>query len=86
MIAILMLPANIATSDLPKVKIFWDNYDAIISIHNITKKNLSRDTNHIIDMIMWRKFGNSSIFMWPEKAIFWGDVLAQVKQFGIGTR
>ena len=59
-----MLPANIATSDLPQVKIFWDkDYDAIISLHDITKKNLSRDTNHIIDMIMWRKFGNSSISM-----------------------
>ena len=59
-----MLPAYIATSDLPKVKIFWDkDYGAIISLHDITKKNLSRDTNHIIDMIMWRKFGNSSISM-----------------------
>ena len=68
-----MLPANIATSDLPKVKIFWDkDYDAIISLHDITKKNLSRDTNHIIDMIMWRKFGNLAFLCNQKKLFFEG--------------
>ena len=29
-----------------------------------SQKKLSRDTNYIVDVVMWPKFGNSSITMW----------------------
>ena len=62
MVKILMMSTKIATLDLPKIKIFWNKgYEVIISIYNITSKILSRDSNYIVDLVMWPKFGNSSI-------------------------
>ena len=31
--------------------------------HNVNEKNLSRDSNYIVDVVMGPKFGNSSISM-----------------------
>ena len=58
------MSAKMATSGLLKIKIFWKKgYDVIISVHDVTNKILSRDSNYIIDVVMWPKFGNSSISM-----------------------
>ena len=64
MVTILMMSAKITTPGLLKIRVFWNNsYDAIISVHDVTNKILSRDSNYIVDVVMWQKFGNSSISM-----------------------
>ena len=35
----------------------------IVSVHDITNKILSRDSNSTVDLLMWPRFGNSSIYM-----------------------
>ena len=72
--------------DVSKIEIlerstFWnESYDVIISVNDVTQKNLSRDSNFIVDVVMWSKLVNSSIAMrsynlnfiriWPEKPLF----------------
>ena len=52
-----------ATPDL-KITVFWNkDYDVIIPVDDISNKILSRDSNFIVDVFMWPKFGNSSISM-----------------------
>ena len=65
MVTILMVSAKIVvTPGLLKIKAFWNKgYDVIISVHEVTNKILSRDSNYIVDLVMWPKFGNSSISM-----------------------
>ena len=64
MVTILMILATLATSCLLKAKVFWNKiYDVIVSVHDVINKNLSRDSNYIVDVAMWPKFGNSSISM-----------------------
>ena len=64
MVTILMMSAKMATLGLLKTKVFWNKgYDVIISVHDVTNKILSRDSNYIVDVVMWPKFGNSSISM-----------------------
>ena len=59
-----MMSAKMATPGLLKIKVFWNKgYDVIISVHDVTNKILSRDSNYIVDVFMWPKFGNSSISM-----------------------
>ena len=59
-----MKSAKIATLGLIKIKLFWNQvYDVIISAHDVTVKILSRDSNYIVDVVMWPKFDNSSISM-----------------------
>ena len=59
-----MMPAKMATPELLKIKVFWNKgHDIIISVHDVTSKILSRDSNYIVDVVMWPKFGNSSISM-----------------------
>ena len=59
MVAVLMMLAKLATLDLFKIKVFWNEcYDVIIFVII-----LSCDSNHIVDVVMWSKFGNSSISM-----------------------
>ena len=58
------MSAKVATIVLLKLKAFWNkSYDAMISAHNVTNKTLSRDSHYIVDVVMWSKFGNSSISM-----------------------
>ena len=60
MVTILMISAKLPTSDLLKVKVFWNkSYDVIISIHDVTNKILSCNSNYIVDVVMWTKFDNS---------------------------
>ena len=43
--------------------VFWNkDYDIITSVCDITNKILSLDSNYIV-VVMWPKFGNSSISM-----------------------
>ena len=53
-----------ATPGLLKIKILWNKGDGVkISVYEVTNKILSRDSNHIVDVVMWPKLGNSSISM-----------------------
>ena len=64
MVTILMMSAKMATLGLLKTKVFWNKgYDVIISVHDVTNKILLRDSNYIVDVVMWPKFGNSSTSM-----------------------
>ena len=78
-----MMPAKMATSDLPKIKVFWKKYYDVLSfVIDVTNKILSRHSNYIVDAVTWPKFGNSNISMregyhnvkfiriWPEKTLF----------------
>ena len=56
------MSARMATPGLLKIKIFWNKgYDVIIYVYDVTNKILSRHSNYIVDVVMWPKFGNSSI-------------------------
>ena len=58
------MSAKLTNPGLLEIKAFWNKgYDAIISDHDVSNKILLRDSNQIADMVMWSKFGNSSIFM-----------------------
>ena len=64
MVTILLMSAKMATLGLLKIRVFLNKgYDVIISVHGITNKFLLRDSNYIIDVVMWPKFGNCSISM-----------------------
>ena len=57
-----MMSTKMSTPGLLKITAFWNKgYDVIIPFDNVTNKILSRDSNHIVDVFMWPKFGNSSI-------------------------
>ena len=63
-VAILVMSAKMATLGIFKIKLFWNKvYDVIIYVDDVTNQILSRDSNYIIDMIIWPKFGNSSIYI-----------------------
>ena len=63
MVIILMISAKMATPDLLKITVFWNKaYDVIIPVVT-SPKNLSRDSNYIVDVFMWPTFGNCSISM-----------------------
>ena len=85
-----MKSAKLATLGLLKIKVCWNKgYKVVIFVHNVPNKILSRDSNYIVDVAIWRKFGNASISMreviitsiriWPEKTIFWGVLLVQAQ-------
>ena len=57
-----MMSGKMATLGLLKLKLFWNkSYDIITYAHDVTNKILSSESNYIADVIMWPKFGNSSI-------------------------
>ena len=59
-----MMSAKLATLALFKIKVFWyKGYDVIIFVHDVTIKMLSRESNYIVDVVIWPKFGNFSISM-----------------------
>ena len=44
---------KITTPCLLKIRVFRNNgYDVIVSVHGVTKKISSRDSNYIIDVVM----------------------------------
>ena len=62
MVKILMMSAKMATPGLLKIKIFWKKaYDVIIFALDVTKTILSLDSNYNVNVVMWPKFGYSSI-------------------------
>ena len=101
MIAIFMMSAKLATLGFLKKQITWNKgYDVIISIHEVTNEILSRDSNYVVDVVTWPKFGNSTIFRteviitsilqrFHQKNQFFflgGVLLFQVQWFGTSTR
>ena len=53
-----------AASGLLKIRVFWNkSYHTKVSVDDVTNKNLSRDSNYIVDVFMWLKYGNCSISM-----------------------
>ena len=64
MVIVLMMSVNMAPPGLCKIKVFWKKgYDVIFSVNDVTSKTLSCDSNYVVDMVMWPKFGNPSIPM-----------------------
>ena len=64
MVTILIMSAKMATRGLLKISVLWNKgYDVIVSVHDVTSRILSRDSNYIIDVVMWPKFSNCSISM-----------------------
>ena len=59
-----MMSAKMATPGFLKITVFWNKgYDVIISVDDVTNKISSRDSNYIVDVFMWLKFGSCSISM-----------------------
>ena len=59
-----MMSAKLGTLGFFKLKVTWNKgYDVIIFVHDLTNKILSRYSNYIVNVVIWPKFGNSSIFM-----------------------
>ena len=48
-----MISVKLATLDLLKLNEFWNkDYDAIISVHNVTYKTSSRESNYNVDLVV----------------------------------
>ena len=53
------MSAKLIALRLLKIKIVLDKVHAvIISVHDFPKKVLSGETNDLVDVVMWPKFGN----------------------------
>ena len=64
MVTTLMMSTKMATLGLLKVKVYWNKgYDVIIFIHDVKIKISSLESIYIVDIVMWPKFGNSSVSM-----------------------
>ena len=62
MATILMMSAKAVTLGLLEIKVFLNKgYDVIILLYDVTSKISSFNSNYIIIVAMWPKFGNSSI-------------------------
>ena len=62
MVTILIMSAKLAAPGPLKIKIFQSkDYNIIITGYDVTSKILSRDSNYIVQVVMWPKFGNSRI-------------------------
>ena len=61
MVKILMMSAKMATPGLLKIKIFWKKAYYVIIGHDVTNTILSFDSNYNVNVVMWPKFGYSSI-------------------------
>ena len=57
-----MISPKTATLSFLEIKLFWNkSYDVIIFVLDLTERNLSRNSSYIVDLVMWPKFGSSSI-------------------------
>ena len=53
MVTILMMSVKLVTPGLLKIKVFWCKcYDVKNSVHDVTNKILSVDSNYIVDLVM----------------------------------
>ena len=88
----LIMSAKVVPPGLLKIKIFQnESYDIIIPDYDFINKILSRDSDYIVEVVMWPKFGNSSISTREviitsiseafdqKKHFLWGVVLVQVQ-------
>ena len=58
------MSAKMVIPGLLKLKLFWTKfYDVIISVHDVHNKILSCGSAYVVDVVIWPKFGNSSITM-----------------------
>ena len=55
MVIILKISENLATLVFLEMKGFWNNYNVITSVHDFTNRVFLRDSNYIVDMVMWEK-------------------------------
>ena len=86
-----MVPAKLATLGLLKTEVFRNKGYNVKTVCNVTNKILSHNSNYIVDVVMWRKFGNSSVSMKEviitsilkgfdqKKQGFWGVLLVEVQ-------
>ena len=87
-----MMSGKMAVSALLKIKVFWNKFYCVkYSVYDVTNKILSHDSNYIMDVVMWPKFGNSSICIRlviipsilqgfdHKNHFFWGVALLQVQ-------
>ena len=59
-----MMSAKTASPGLLEITVFWNkSYDVLIPIDDVNSKILLRDSNYVVDVFMWPKFGNCSISM-----------------------
>ena len=59
-----MMSGKMTTPGLLKITVFWKKgYGVVFSVDDVTIKVLSRDSNYVVDVFMWPKFGNCSISM-----------------------
>ena len=59
-----MIPAKLVTLGLLKTKVTWNkDYNVMIFVHDVTSETFSRYSNYIVDVAIWAKFDNSSVFM-----------------------
>ena len=78
-----MMSKKIATLGLLKIKVFWNKYyDVVIYFYDVINKNLSRDSNFTVDVVMRPKFGNSRTFMREEVRKCWGLIPTFVEVTG----
>ena len=66
MVTILMMSAKLAILGFLKIKVFWSKgYEVLIFAHDVTSKILSRDSNYILDVVMWPKLVTLA-FLWEK--------------------
>ena len=64
MVAVLIMLAKMATLGFLRIKPFRNKvYDVIFYVHDVKNQILLRESICIVDVVMWSKFGNSSIYM-----------------------
>ena len=64
MIEFLLMSAKLLTVGLLKIRVFWNKgYGVITHFCDVSNNILSRDSNYIVDVVMWPKFGNCNISM-----------------------
>ena len=64
MVTTLMMSAKMATLGLFKIEVFWKKVsDVTVFVHEEINEILSSDSNYNVDVVMWPKFGDSSISM-----------------------
>ena len=62
MVTIWMMSGTLTTLGLLKIKVFWNKgCDILISVHDVTDKTFSGESNHVTYVVMWPKLGTSSI-------------------------
>ena len=67
MLTFLMTSAKLGTPGLLKIKVFWiKGHDVVIPDYNVTNKILSRDSNYIVDMVMWDQSLVTLVFLWEK--------------------